>query len=88
MDGLTKHGIGKAQFRISTIQYIHETANEVIGALIYRPSFRENKPKTLVFGHRKRAFWACFRKNWVYKFSHGRAYFVAFLYRNKEPFPK
>jgi hypothetical protein len=30
--------------------------------------FRENKPKTLVFSHRKRAFWACFRENWVYIF--------------------
>ncbi len=39
-------------------------------ARIYRPSFRENKPKTLVFSHRKRAFWACFRENWVYKFGH------------------
>ncbi len=37
-------------------------------ARIYRPSFREKKPKTLVFSHRKRAFWACFHENWVYKF--------------------
>jgi hypothetical protein len=28
----------------------------------YRPCFRENQPK--------RAFWACFRENWVYKFGH------------------
>ncbi len=34
------------------------------------PLFRENKPKTLIFSHRKRAFWACFRENWVYKFGH------------------
>jgi hypothetical protein len=27
------------------------------------PRFHENKPKTLVFSHRKRAFWACFREN-------------------------
>jgi hypothetical protein len=26
------------------------------------PRFRENKPKTLVFSHSKRAFWACFRE--------------------------
>jgi hypothetical protein len=39
-------------------------------ARIYRPSFCENKPKTLVFSHRKRAFWACFRENWVHKFGH------------------
>jgi hypothetical protein len=32
---------------------------------------RENKPKTLVFSHRKQAFSACFREYWVYKFGHG-----------------
>jgi hypothetical protein len=37
------------------------------------PVFRENKPKSLVFSHRKRAFSACFRENRVYKFGHGRA---------------
>ncbi len=39
---------------------------------IYRPSFRENKPKRLVFQYWKRSFWACFRENWVYKFGHQR----------------
>ncbi len=39
-------------------------------ARIYRPSFHENKPNTLVFSHTKRAFWACFRENWVYNFGH------------------
>ncbi len=39
-------------------------------ARIYRPSFHENKPKTLVFSHTKRSFWACFRENWVYNFGH------------------
>jgi hypothetical protein len=39
-------------------------------ARIYRPSFCENKPKTFVFSHRKRAFSACFGENWVYKFGH------------------
>jgi hypothetical protein len=29
----------------------------------YRPSFRENKPKTLVFYDWIRAFWVCFHKN-------------------------
>ncbi len=38
---------------------------------IYRPGFRKNKSKTLVFSHWKRAFWACFRENRVYKFGHG-----------------
>ncbi len=38
---------------------------------IYRPSFRKNKPKTLVFSQWKRAFWAyCFHENCVYKFGH------------------
>jgi hypothetical protein len=32
-------------------------------ARIYRPSIRKNKPKTLVFSHRIRAFSACFREN-------------------------
>ena len=41
-----------------------------IRARIYRPSFHENKPKTLVFSHTKRAFWACFRENCVYNFGH------------------
>jgi hypothetical protein len=36
----------------------------------YRPSFRENKPNTLVLYDWKRSFWACFRENWVYKFGH------------------
>jgi hypothetical protein len=37
-------------------------------ARIYRPRFRENKPKMLVFTYWKLAFWACFRENWVYNF--------------------
>jgi hypothetical protein len=41
-----------------------------ICARIYRPSFHEYKPKTLVFCHTKRAFWACFRENWVFNFGH------------------
>jgi hypothetical protein len=41
---------------------------DYIRARIYRPSFHENKPKTLVFSHTKRAFWACFRENWIYNF--------------------
>jgi hypothetical protein len=42
----------------------------ILPARIYRPSFHENKPNTLVFSHTKRAFWACFRENWVYNFGH------------------
>jgi hypothetical protein len=34
------------------------------------PRFRENKSKMLVFSHRKRAFWACFRENCVHNFGH------------------
>jgi hypothetical protein len=33
-----------------------------IRARNYRPSFRENKPKTLVFNDGIRAFWACFHE--------------------------
>jgi hypothetical protein len=40
-----------------------------VAEFIY-PRFRENKPKTLVFSHRKRAYWACFRENCVYNFGH------------------
>ncbi len=36
----------------------------------YRPSFRENKPKTLFLNEWIRAFWACFHENAVYKFGH------------------
>jgi hypothetical protein len=32
--------------------------------------FSENKPKTLIFSHRKRAFLACFRENRDYNFRH------------------
>ncbi len=39
-------------------------------ARFFRPSFRENKLKPLVFYDWKRAFWAYFRENWVYKFVH------------------
>jgi hypothetical protein len=43
------------------------------------PRFRENKPKTLVFSHRKRAFWACFRENCVYNFGHNFRNFRRFF---------
>jgi hypothetical protein len=51
------------------------------GARIYEPSFRENKPKTLVFSHRKRVFWAFFRENWVYKFGHGSSFSKNTIFR-------
>ncbi len=38
----------------------------------YRPCFRENQPKRSFSIKWKRAFWACFRENWVYKFGHRR----------------
>jgi hypothetical protein len=56
--------------RIENILKTLTTLN-VPGARIYRLSFHENKPKTLVFSHTKRAFWACFRENWIYNFGHG-----------------
>ncbi len=42
------------------------------------PCFCENKPKTLVFSHWKRAFWACFHENWVYNFGHRSLPFFKF----------
>ncbi len=42
------------------------------------PRFRENKPKTLVFSHWKRAFWACIRENCVYNFGHR---YISLLFR-------
>ncbi len=36
----------------------------------YRPCFRENQPKRSFSIKWKRAFWACFRENWVYIFGH------------------
>ena len=43
-------------------------------AQIYRPSFCENKPKMLVLYDWKRAFWVCFRENWVYKFGRWKGF--------------
>ncbi len=37
---------------------------------IIDPVFRENQPKRSFSIKWKRAFWACFRENWVYKFGH------------------
>ncbi len=50
--------------RVGTRDFCHTSARN------YRPCFRENKPKTLVFYDWKRAFWACFCEYWVYKFGH------------------
>ncbi len=36
----------------------------------YRPCFRENQPIRSFSIKWKRAIWACFRENWVYKFGH------------------
>ncbi len=41
-----------------------------LSAWNYRPCFRENQPKRSFSIKWKRAFWACFRENWVYKFGH------------------
>jgi hypothetical protein len=49
------------------------TLHQQTGVRIYKASFHENEPKKLVFSHTKRAFWACFRENWVYNFGHGTA---------------
>ncbi len=53
-----------------TMRSLHPPRGYKSCARIFRPSFRENKPKTLVFSHTKRAFWAGFREYWVYNFGH------------------
>ncbi len=45
----------------------------------YRPCFRENQPKRSFSIKWKRAFWACFRENWVYKFGHC-SFSISFVY--------
>jgi hypothetical protein len=50
----------KTEIGHRVVQYILNLSS----ARIYGPSFRENKLKTLVFSHRKRAFWVSFRENW------------------------
>ncbi len=45
----------------------------------YRPCFRENQPKRSFSIKWKRAFWACFRENWVYKFGHCSAVLCIFF---------
>ncbi len=47
------------------IDWIHEFC-----ARNYRPCFHENQPKRSFSIKWKRAFWACFRENRVYKFGH------------------
>jgi hypothetical protein len=42
------------------------------------PRFRENSPKTLVFSHRKRAFWACFRE------TEGKVFVINFRAQNND----
>ncbi len=41
-----------------------------ICARIYRPNFRENKPKTIVFYDFKSGVFGFFHENWVFKFGH------------------
>ncbi len=63
-------------FSILRTWSLHGTINfwfaiiKLFCARIYRPSFLENKPKTLVFNDWKLAYWACFRENWVKKFGY------------------
>ncbi len=45
----------------------------------YRPCFRENQPKRSFSIKWKRAFWACFRENWVYKFGQRYRTFATIL---------
>ncbi len=45
------------------LDLIHIWLCSISCARNYRPSFRENKPKTFIFYDWIRAFWACFREN-------------------------
>ncbi len=47
-----------------------------VHARIYRPSFRENKPETLVFNDWKRAFCTRFQENWVYHWFYHIMYYL------------
>jgi hypothetical protein len=53
--------------RQPTIVHCHKTEGEIPVPTpvpeIIGPVIAKNKPKTLVFSHRKEAFWACFREN-------------------------
>ncbi len=54
------------------------TEIRVLSARNYRPCFRENQPKRSFSIKWKRAFWACFCENRVYKFGHSTH--LEFLY--------
>jgi hypothetical protein len=53
------------------------------GGRIHRPSFRENKLKTLVSSHWKLAFWACFCEKGVCNFGHGKSFISTFQWKTK-----
>ncbi len=53
-----------------SISTVSEDAGIEPSARNYRPCFRENQPKRSFSIKWKRAFWARFRENWVYKFGH------------------
>ncbi len=61
-------GGGRAKVHVRTLKEMHKWY--VTCARNYRPCFRENQPKRSFSIKWKRAFWACFRENWVYKFGH------------------
>jgi hypothetical protein len=55
-------------FCVASIHYKYQPKNN--SARIYRPCFRKKQAQNARFQSFKRAFWACFRENWVYKFGH------------------
>ncbi len=60
-----------SQYHIFELDTINIYSVCVYGARNNRPCFRENQPKRSFSIKWKRAFWACFRENCVYKFGHG-----------------
>ncbi len=77
---------GRDVWRDEWVELISTTTKNVPGLLSiliplssarnYRPCFRENQPIRSFSIKWKRAFWACFRENWVYKFGHRGGLYV------------
>jgi hypothetical protein len=51
----------------------HYVAEKSVPVPEFRPSFRKNKAKTLVFYDLKQDFSAGYRENWVYVFGHWKS---------------
>ncbi len=68
--GTTQHIKNSYAFIVGKSEDIFTFTRIFACARNYRPCFRQNQPKRSFSIKWKRAFWACFRENWVYKFGH------------------